>query len=426
MKKAFIPKVIILTLSVCAAAFVFSSCKKECLHIAMTESVIAPTCDIQGKTVHTCPDCGYTYDSTFTAPLGHTLKTEVHEADCDEQGYTQSSCECGYTFTSDYITPPGHDLEVTETLPTCNTEGFKTARCRVCDYNYIYDLTAPTGHDLRAEVTYVATCKQNGSTTYVCDCGFTYVGDYRFYSDIFKGAYVDNTAVLAKGLDTSKHNHNIDTKGNYIPLDWTAIKSAGFDFAILRAGYIGVKDPAFEMDYADARAAGLDLGVYFYTYADSVEEARAEAMYLLDIIEGKSFEYPIYFDIEEPRLEALGKETLTNICIEFISVLQENGYYGALYSNNNWLNNLLDTAKMTTLFDIWYARYPTLTGVLNDAVWNTDKYGKQMAMWQFSKTGTVNGIVNAKGESIMFDLNYAYKDYPSIIKELGYNNLNNI
>ena len=78
---------------------------------------------------------------------------------------------------------------------------------------------------------------------------------------------------------------------------------------------------------------------------------------------------------------------------------------------------------MTTLFDVWYARYPSVDENVTEGAWNTEKYGTQMAMWQFSKTGTISGVIrhDGSGESVVFDMNYAYKDYPSIIKALGYN-----
>ena len=399
-----------------------SSCEIQCLHLGMTETVIPPTCDIQGKTVHFCESCGYTYDSSFIAPLGHTISTEVTAPTCDAPGNTYNACDvCGYEFFSNHLPSLGHTLSIEQTAPTCNTEGFKTATCSGCDYTYTYDIVAPLGHDFKITSDYVTTCKQTGSSTYVCHCGFSYVGDYEFYSDIFTGAYVENTQVLAKGIDVSYHNHSFAADNSALPLDWAAIKAAGYDFAILRAGYMGERDIVFEMNYKDAKAAGLDVGVYFYSYADNVAEAREEAQFLLDIIKGKKFEYPVYFDIEDERLMANGKQVLTDVCVEFISILQENGYYGALYTNNNWLTTLLQTDKVTTLFDVWYARYPSLSDGFNEAQWSEEKYGKQMTMWQFSKTGHIDGLNFTNGKPISFDLNYAYKDYPTLIKEHRYN-----
>ncbi len=422
----------------------------------MSEATVAPTCSIEGKTVHTCNDCGFGFDSNFVAPVGHTLIKEAVPATCTEQGYDKMSCECGYSFTTNFTpplghtlsveqtqpscdgegfktascslcdysyvfdkaTPLGHDLTVTETKAGCNTEGFKIATCNACDYNYKYDIAKPLGHDFATETLHVSAKNQTGSTKYTCHCGFSYVGDYRFYSDIYNGAYSGNSKPLAKGIDTYYGKHS-ETKDG--ALDWAKIKAAGIDFAIIRAGYIGVKDSTFDTDYTNARAAGLMLGAYFYSYADNVEEAREEALFCLSLLEGKRFEYPIFFDLEASRLEALGKDVLTDICVEFISTLQENGYYAALYTNNKWLTTLLHTDKITTLFDIWYARYPYVDKVYSDAEWDVEKYGEHMCMWQFTQTGNIEGIVDSKGENVKFDLNYCYKDYPTLIRSLGYN-----
>ena len=87
--------------------------------------------------------------------------------------------------------------------------------------------------------------------------------------------------------------------------------------------------------------------------------------------------------------------------------MQKNGYYSALYTNNNWLKNILDTSRILSLFDIWYARYP-----LTDApVWNEEKYGKQLSMWQYTQSGEIAGIDG------YFDMNFCYRDYINIMKK---------
>jgi GH25 family lysozyme M1 (1,4-beta-N-acetylmuramidase) len=423
MKRFFKAKNIILILALTCIAVLCVSCSKKCSHEDFASTVIQPTCDKEGYTLNECNDCSAEFKTDIVPPPGHAIGTTKISPDCDRQGYDLNLCSvCGFEYKSNYVAPLGHVLSVEQTHATCNAEGYKHAKCTVCDYEYIYDVEAPTGHDFEATIAHVTCLKQTGSTTYACECGFTYVGDYRFYSDIYKGAYVENTSVLAKGVDTSKWNHNTNSDGSFAALDWEKIKAAGIDYAILRAGYIGVPDPVFETDYTAARAAGLELGAYFYSYADTVEEAREEAEYCLTLLAGKQFEYPIYFDIEDDRLEGLDKDTLTAICIEFISVLQENGYYSALYTNNKWLTTLLHTDQITTLFDIWYSNPASRTEIVNEAVWDPDKHGKQMAMFQFSFTGTIDGIIRDDGKTpTSFDLNYCYKDYPTLIKELGLN-----
>ncbi len=422
MKRSITAKSFIFVIALITVTLASTACALKCTHEDTSTTVIPPTCDTAGYTLNECNDCSAEFNTDIVPPPGHVIHSTTVAPDCDHQGYDLNVCSvCGFEYKSNYTAPSGHVLSVEETSPTCDAEGYKHASCTVCDYEYLYDIVAPNGHDFDMTTVHVTPHKQNGSTTYNCTCGFSYVGDYRFYSDIYKGAYVENTTVLAKGVDTSKWNHNT-SGGSYLPLDWTTIKAAGIDYAILRIGYIGVPDPVFEMDYTAAKAAGLGVGAYFYSYADCVEEAREEAEYCLTLLEGKQFDYPIYFDIEDERLEGLDKDTLTAICIEFISVMQENGYYTALYTNPKWLNNYLHQNQVTTLFDIWYSNPASSSEVINEGAWDPEKHGKQMAMFQFSFTGTIEGIYKADGTTpTSFDLNYCYKDYPSLIKELGLN-----
>lgn len=443
MKKFNVCKLSFAIFLILFTAVTFSACGEECSHANMSEVAVEPDCEKQGRTVHYCLDCDYEYSSDFVSPLGHSLKEEVVAPTCTEQGYTYKYCRCGYHFNCDYVEPLGHTLSVEELAPTCDSEGYKVADCGACGFHYTYDVTAPKGHKLKADTTFVTPRKQDGSTTYTCDCGFTYVGDYNFYSDIFRGAYTTNTKVLAKGIDVSRYQHTQEKDGKYKPLNWTAIKEQGYEFAILKAGELHEEEkvndvgdkckidvkypsPVYEMDYSGAKEAGLDVGVYFFSNALSVETAKKEAEYMLELLDGKSFEYPIFFDIEfkdeNDEKYNLSKEALTDICVEFISILQENGYYAALYTNNDFLKNYLQEAKITTLFDVWYSRpaYNEATGtVCNEWSWQ-EKFGAQMNMWQFSHTGK---ITDSAGNIILekVDMSYAYKDYPSLIKGLGYN-----
>ncbi len=413
-----------------SATLLLGGCGEECSHKYMSESETKPTHDKEGYTTYTCMECDYTYKSDFIAPLGHAMRKEVHTPTCTDEGYTYNYCDCGYHFSSDIIPPTGHVMSTEEIIPpACTSIGRTVSDCTVCGHHFETPI-APLAHDLQIGArTYLSVDSQISSVTYTCSrCDLNYKGDHLFYHDIYRGAYVENTAVLAKGLDVSYHQHDQNASGEYLPLNWNAIKAAGYDFAILRAGYmgtgnVGVTDKVYEMNYRDARAAGLDLGVYFYSYAYSVDDAEKEAEFLLTLLEGKTFEYPIFFDLEDPAIAAknLSASELTDICTTFINILQKNGYYSALYINDSWLKESLDTQKVTTMFDIWYARYKSDTDTIIEDVWNTENFGKQMAMWQFSKTGIIDGIVHTNGKNVTFDMNYAYKDYPTLIKGLGLN-----
>lgn len=440
MKKISLIKLLLFVLLL-SPLVLLCACDDECSHELMSEVTVEPTHEKEGRTVYYCLDCDYEYSSNFVPPLGHTLSQELHAPTCTEQGYTYNYCNCGYHYNTDYVAPLGHTLSVETVAASCDTEGYKIADCSVCGYHYTYDVTSPLGHTLSSTRTYVSLDNEEASTTYDCSvCGLHYVGDEVFYHDIYKGAYVSNTEVLAKGLDVSYHQHEQDGDGNWLPLDWEHIKSQGYDFVILRIGYmgsgnVGVLDEVFEMNYRDAKAAGLDVGAYFFSYAYSIEDARAEAEFALSAIEGKQFEYPVFFDIEhKPETiteKGLTPTMLTDICSEFISILQSNGYFAALYTGAYWMADNLNVSKVTSLFDIWYARYDYSASsgvVVTEDTWDFEKYGDQMALWQFSETGTIDGVYyqyqkNSDGSAkpVSFDMNYVYKDYPSIMKKYGLN-----
>ena len=331
---------------------------------------------------------------------------------CASQGYTIYYCECGYSYRADFLSPLEHKLTSEVIAPDCEKSGYTRYFCANCPYTYESDFTKPLGHSFK-ETIHLPTAISAGYTEYVCDCSYSYRGDYVYYSDILESAYCSGTDVLAKGIDVSRWNHQIDAaSGEYLPLDWSAIKAQGVDFVILKAGSTksGI-EPTFLMDYEGARAAGLEVGAYFYTYSTTVSGITRDAEMLLLWLEGKQFEYPIYLDLEDSSLAGLGKNHLSAMCEAFLCKLQQNGYYAGLYTNHTWLTTILDTPRMVTLFDLWYARYP----LTEKPVWNEEKYGKQLGMWQYTESGVLEGIEGC------FDLNYSYKDYAEIMKKWGLN-----
>ena len=115
-----------------------------------------------------------------------------------------------------------------------------------------------------------------------------------------------------KGIDVSVHNGDID---------WGKVKTDGIDFAIIRAGYgrlASQKDKRFEQNYSGAKAAGIPVGAYWYSYAMSEDETRLEADVFLSVIKGKQFEFPGYYDVEEKKQFDLGKERVSAIMRAFL------------------------------------------------------------------------------------------------------------
>lgn len=458
------------TLYTCKCGESYSSDHTSALEHNYKSWVTKPTCNEAGYTTYVCYTCDHTYVADFTKPLGHDLKSETIEPTCSLQGYTAYSClRCDHTYQSDFVNPLGHSFDVSVTEPTCTEAGYKTYLCTDCSYCYTADHTDPKGHTFTetevVEVTcttegiskYVCTCgeeyvltvyptghdfnksvvsptvKDMGYTSFSCECGFSYNGNYRFYSEIVDDAYADGDQVIARGIDISRWNHNYDSKGEPIPFDWAALKAAGVDYVILKIGSterldgeeaLGGLEPTFEMDYEGAKAAGLDVGVYYFTYSTTVSGIKKDAEALLSWLEGKQFEYPIYLDIEDSKSDnyypsQIAPSILTEMCVEFFSILQAEGYYTGLYVNNEFLFNIMQTENMIDLFDIWYARYPSIDPYVwntEDVIaWNQELYGPHLGMWQYSMTGVLEGITGN------VDFNYSYKDYPKIICELGMN-----
>lgn len=200
-----------------------------------------------------------------------------------------------------------------------------------------------------------------------------------------------------KGIDVSVHNGAID---------WKKVKADGVEFAILRAGYGRVasqKDARFEENYAGAKAAGIPVGAYWYSYAMSEDEARLEADVFLSVIKGKQFEMPVYFDLEEKKQFDLGKDRVSAIMRAFLKKVESAGYFVGLYGSASSLTtHTADDIK--SRYTIWLAHWCDRTSY-------TGAYG----IWQHSEKGSVDGI---NGN---VDLDIGYKDFPTIIKAKGLN-----
>lgn len=418
------------------------------------DTVYAPTCTEPGYTEHTCSVCSYSFTSEQTAPHKHKMSSVEHPPSCTEQGYTEYICYvCDYSYISDYKQSTGHVFSENTILPTCLDEGFTEKTCQNCDYSYKTNFTPPTGHKYEKEVLSKVTCTESGEERFTCACGDTYSiitsptghdfsrkvtmptlsdmgytdfrcekceyiyrGEYTFYSDILENAYAQNSEVLAKGIDISHHNYKMDGEGNYISLDWDAIKAAGVSYVIIRIGdaSIGI-DPTFEKSYKEARAAGLGVGFYFYTRAMSVEEISIEANLVVSALRGKQFEYPVYLDLEDETQKSIDSAVLNEMCIEFFTILQRAGYYTGLYVNNEWLYKVIDTETALSRFEIWFARYPA-TADGEEPAWDVEQNGQHLGMWQYTDSGTIEGI-----DDMVFDFSFSYKDYPALITDGGFN-----
>lgn len=202
---------------------------------------------------------------------------------------------------------------------------------------------------------------------------------------------------MQKAIDVSKWNGDID---------YTGVKSIGINNVIIQCGYgmeSNQKDPYFDKNYRKAKENKMRVGVYHYSYAKSVNEARKEAKLCLKWIKGKSLDLPIYIDIEEENLTYLGRATLTNIAIEFCKVIEKAGYTAGVYANANWFKNYLNYKEIKKKYSIWLAQY-------------SDKKDFDCDIWQYTSQGKIRKNAGS------FDMNYIYNNpviYVTIKKKAG-------
>lgn len=201
------------------------------------------------------------------------------------------------------------------------------------------------------------------------------------------------------GIDISKW------QGNF---DFARAKREGVKFVIIRGAYGTNKDPKFEQYYSNAKAQGLNVGVYLYTMATNSTQARAEANYLYNyVLKGKLFDMPIYIDIEDATQKKLSKDTNTSIVKTFCDTLEAKGYFAGVYSSKSFYD--------THLYDNLLQRYAHWIAQWSTACTYRGTYG----LWQFG--GETNLIRTNKVAGVTCDQDYMLVDYPSIIKKAGKN-----
>lgn len=203
---------------------------------------------------------------------------------------------------------------------------------------------------------------------------------------------------LAKGIDVSSWQGAID---------WQQVAETDIDFVIIRAG-ANDEDHMLKDNLKQAQENGLNVGVYWYSYAHNKKEAIEEAKKCLSMIDGEQLQYPVFFDIEDFQSRFSADEN--DVIIKgFCDEIQKNGYYPAVYSYASFLNNNVSD-KTRNRYDIWLA----------DFLWAENKSPSYNTaypynMWQYASIGRADGI---QGN---VDLDYSYKDYPSLMKKYKLN-----
>ena len=193
-----------------------------------------------------------------------------------------------------------------------------------------------------------------------------------------------------KGIDVSSYQNKPG---------WAKVAKAGYKFAILRIHQkLGI-DSSFEYNYKNCRTNGLLVGGYKYSYALTPAQAIGEAEAVIEVLNGRGMDFPIFYDLEWNQQRNLGKQAIENIAVAFLTRIKKAGYKVGIYCNLDWYNNVLSDALKQ--YDCWIARYPANdNGSVQERLRPTVGVG-----WQYSSKGRVPGI----NESI--DMNVFYKDY---------------
>lgn len=204
---------------------------------------------------------------------------------------------------------------------------------------------------------------------------------------------------ILKLIDLSKWNGAVN---------FESVKKAGIGGVIIRTGF-GVENPRqidsrFEEYYKGAKLAGLYVGAYHYSYAKNAAGSAKEAEFMLKILKGKTFELPVYGDFEEQS--DISKTECNNIITAFCSRLEAAGAWAGIYSYDTFFRDKL-TADKSSRYTAWVARVENIFPKCVPAA--------NVAVWQNSWKGRIGGVLGD------VDLDFCYRDFPSLIKKTGRN-----
>lgn len=181
-------------------------------------------------------------------------------------------------------------------------------------------------------------------------------------------------------------------------INWERVKADDIDFAILRCGYVKTLgrpqvDQQWKRNAQECERLGIPYGVYIYSYAKTVEAAKAEADHVINTLKGFSPTYPVYFDLEEKSLESTSNRMLlANMASAFCDKIAAAGYTPGIYANTNWWNNYL-TDPVFDQWERWVAQYNSKCSYTRGSY----------RLWQCSASGKVDGIVGNVDLDLEFD-----------------------
>lgn len=194
----------------------------------------------------------------------------------------------------------------------------------------------------------------------------------------------------------------VDVSSFQSALDWNALREAGVTIAMIRVGYRGygengtlVEDEMFRNHIEGAKAAGLKVGIYFFSQAVNYEEGAEEARYAINLASGYTLDMPVVIDTEEmyaegARTEGLSVEDRTAAVVGFCETVKQAGHTPMIYSNRNWFVQNLDMTQLGS-YKLWLAQYA-----------NHPDFPYWYDGWQYTDSGTVPGLGTAVDLNVWF------------------------
>ena len=188
-------------------------------------------------------------------------------------------------------------------------------------------------------------------------------------------------------------------------IDFAAVKASGVKAIIIRNGYLGKTDTAWEFNMRGALTSGFDVGTYTYIMSENPQQAEKEASETIKRLEKYKgrLNYPVFADMEDNKYltSRFNKQSRTEILLAFLNIVAKAGYYPAVYTNPAWLTTYIDKTKILGQYDIWLAHYTNSPN-------KPTKYDYGQTIWQW-------GLDNIKGVGDV-DGDLVYVDYPAKIK----------
>ena len=313
------------------------------------------------------------------------LESDVYPVDEDNDGRIDYG---------EYFFVPGTPEEGTESDLTAN--GYYKSEILYNSDNTPTGKYSYTAEPLMSEVSKKVGWQKIDGKMYYYDMDGNMLRGLKKIDGLFY--YFDQNGVKASsvGIDVSSYNNDIN---------WNQVKAQGIDFAIIRAGGRGwgsgviYNDTRFDQYIKGAKAAGLKVGVYFYSTAVNEKEAVEEASYTLQRVGRHSLDYPIFIDVEfsgenpHGRSDVLSPGLRTAIIKAFCETVENSGREAGVYSGQNFFHSQIEISKINSYFT-WLASYTANNKLPN--------FRGRYDMWQFTSTGNINGIGDSVDLNVIF------------------------